>query len=115
MARKALMLLATLLVVAFASSSALADDAQDCRDKWDDAPASDYCSNVTVTWWEAGELCRINGSCSISVSVDNTQTTFTPNLNKTKSKTNTGTLDICFQYQADVRQLQGKYPPVVLL
>ena len=101
MARMARMLLAPLLVVAFASPLALADDQGDCQDKWDDSDASDYCT-ATVTWWSSGERCRIVGSCSISVDVDNTQTTFTPNLNHTKSKENTGKMDICFQVGSSV-------------
>ena len=113
METKVRMALAAVLMTAFATSSALATDLDDCVDKWGDSEAYEFCSGATVSWWSAESLCRVVGSCSITVNVDEVSTTFTPGLNHTKSKTNIATLDICFDVtttvEAHINQRCGTY------
>ncbi len=100
--------------LAFAGTASAASDPnaeffQVCYDAWDDAPASDYCTNNVIIRHSLEGTdsyrghCFITGiSCSVSATNQAAETvTWTASGDITKSPSDTGTLDVCFAAQTD--------------
>ena len=78
-------------------------DEQACIQRWQDAPAYEYCSGASVSHSRIGDklsICDVSGSCSITVNVGQDSVTSTPNLDLTMKLQNTDRIDICFSASA---------------
>lgn len=106
---------ALLLAVGIASApQALAQTQQMhevCTAKWEDAPATDYCSQHTMHWEEPnpGQTngCVLAATCSVDVTIGEEERTFDRVFGVQAEPDDMATLELCFREWEDPLAIDG--------